>query len=218
LSDASTQSPAVLIGIVGYTPVVDAYPLGPKLMAALEARLAGRDDIAVENMSWGPIHVVQRFQDEGAARPRRLVLVGAASVSSSPGRVRAFRWMGGSLPAQAMQERMYEAVTGIVDIENTLIIGTHFGVWPDEAYCVEVDLAADTFGRMVIADSQGWAGDADLADHLGFSPEAAITELVETAAALALDGPRANVLVEPKSAEEFAKVEPFVRNRIAVPA
>ncbi|MBA3517930.1 MAG: hypothetical protein H0T75_09870 [Rhizobiales bacterium] len=218
MSDASTQSPAVLIGIVGYTPVVDAYPLGPKLMAALEARLAGRDDIAVENMSWGPIHVVQRFQDEGAARPDRLVLVSAASVSASPGRVRAFRWMGGSLPAEAMQERMYEAVTGIIDIENTLIIGAHFGVWPDEAYSVEVDLAADTFGRMVIADSQGWASDWALADHLGFSPEAAIAELAETASMLALHGPKAEVSVEPKSAEEFAKVEPFIRNRIAVTA
>jgi len=99
-----------------------------------------------------------------------------------------------------------------------LIIGAHFGVWPDEAYSVEVDLAADTFGRMVIADSQGWADDRALADHLGFSPEAAIAELAETAAELALHGPRARVSAEPKSAEEFAKVEPFIRNRIAVTA
>ncbi len=51
MSGEAAQSPPVLIAIVGYTPVLDAYPLGPKLMAALEARLAGRDDIAVENMS-----------------------------------------------------------------------------------------------------------------------------------------------------------------------
>lgn len=207
----------VLVGIVGYTPVLDAYPLGPKLMTALQARLAGHD-AAVENMSWGPIHVVQQFQDEGAVRPRRLVLVGAASVCVVPGRVRAFRWMGGSLPAQAMQERVYEAVTGIVDIENTLMIGTHFGIWPDEAYTVEVELAADTFGRMVIADSQGWASDPALADHLGFSPEAAITDMTEMAAALALDGPGASVSAQPKSAGELAKVEPFIRNRIAIQA
>ena len=213
MSGEGAQAPDVLIGIVGYTPVVDAYPLGPKLMAALDARLAGRGGIAVENMSWGPIHIVQRFQDEGAARPRRLVLVGAASVSSSPGRVRAFRWMGGSLPAQVMQERMYEAVTGIIDIENTLIIGAHFGVWPDEAYSVEVDLAADTFGRMVIADSQGWASDATLADHLGFSPADAIAALVDAAVALAVDGAAAQIAVEPKSASSFAKIEPFIRNR-----
>ncbi len=206
---------SVLVGIVGYTPVLDAYPLGPRLMAALQARVVGQD-VAVENMSWGPIHVVQQFQDEGAVRPRRLVLVGAASVSVVPGRVRAFRWMGGSLPAQAMQERVYEAVTGIVDIENTLMIGTHFGIWPDEAYTVEVELAADTFGRMVIADSQGVSA-RDLADELGFSPETAVAELAEMAAALALCGPEAGVSAEPKSADELATVEPFIRNRIAVP-
>ncbi len=208
----------MLVGIVGFTPVLDAYPLGPKLMAALEARLAGRDDIAVENMSWGPVHVVQRFQDEGAAPPDRLVLVGAASVSASPGRVRAFRWMGGSLPAQIMQERMYEAVTGVVDIENTLIIGTHFGVWPEETYSVEVDLAADTFGRLVIADNQGSADDRAFAGELGFSPEAAIAQLAATTVALALDRSDASGVVEPKSALDCAKVEPFARNRIAVTA
>lgn len=212
------MSPSTLIGIVGFTPVLDCYPLGPKLLAALEAGLIGRDDVAIENMSWGPIHIVQRFQDEGAARPRRLVLVGGAAVSLRPGRVRAFRWLGGSPPAQAMQERIYEAVTGIVDIENTLIIGTHFGVWPEETYSVELDLAADTFGRMVIAANQGSADDRALARELGFSPQAAIAQLTKTAVALALDRSEASLGVEAKSALECAKVEPFARNRIAVTA
>ena len=212
------RSPAVLIGIVGFSPVLDLYPLGPKLMVALESELGGRKNVAVENMTWSPIHVVQRFQDEGAPRPDRLILVGASAVCHCPGRVQSFRWMGGRLPDLVMQERIYEAVTGIVDLENTLIVGAHFGVWPDEAFSVEIDLAADTFGRMVIADSQGWANDRALADHLGFSPAAAIAELAETASMLALHGPKADVFVEPKSAEEFAKVEPFIRNRIAVTA
>ncbi len=212
------MSPSTLIGIVGFTPVLDCYPLGPKLLAALETGLTGHDDVAIENMSWGPIHIVQRFQDEGAARPRRLVLVGAAAVSLRPGRVRAFRWLGGSLPAQAVQERIYEAVTGIVDIENTLVIGTHFSVWPEETYSVELDLAADTFGRLVIADNQGSADDRALAGELGFSPEAAIAKLAETTVALALDRSEASVVVEAKSALDCAKVESFARNRIAVTA
>jgi len=212
-----TATLPVLVGIVGYTPVLDAYPLGPKLMAALQAGLVGHDDVTVENMSWGPIHIVQQFQDEGAVRPRRLVLVGAASVSVRPGRVRAFRWMGGSLPAQAMQERVYEAVTGIVDIENTLMIGTHFGVWPDEAYTVEVDLPVDTFGRMVIADSQG-VSRRELETQLGFAPETAIADVAEIAIEFARRGPKARVSAEPKSAAELARVVPFIRNRIAATA
>ncbi len=205
-------SPAVLIGIVGFSPVLDFYPLGPKLMVALESELGGRKNVAVENMTWSPIHVVQRFQDAGARRPDRLILVGASAVCHQPGRVQSFRWMGGRLPDLVMQERIYEAVTGIVDLENTLIVGAHFGVWPDEAFSVEIDLAADTFGRMVIADNEGWASDATLADHLGFSPAAATAALVEATVALAVDGPAAQISVEPKSAASFAKIEPFIRN------
>ena len=207
--------PPVLIGIVGYSPVIDAYPLGPKLMAALQSKVAGRDDVTVENMTWGPIHVVQRFQDEGAVRPRRVVLIGAAATSRVPGRVRGFRWTGGDLSAAAMQERIYEAVTGVVDIENTLVIGSHFKVWPDEIFSVEVDLPADTFGNMVIADSLARKGEGAATDH-GFSPQAVITELAELAATFAIaDGA---TTAEAKSAADCAKVESFTRNRIAVDA
>ena len=211
-----TEDPArvaeVLIGIVGFSPVIDSYPLGPKLMDSLNARLADHPEVAVENMTWSPIHVVQRFQDEGAVRPRRLVLVGVAAVSIAPGRVRGFRWTGGAVPGAAMQERIYEAVTGVVDIENTLIIGSHFQVWPDEVYCVEVDLPADTFGNMVIADSRGGESDSDPA----FAPPAVIAELVETTLALALDA--SDQSAQTKSASDCAAIRPFIRNRMVIDA
>lgn len=201
----------VLVGIVGYTPVLDAYPLGPRLMAALQDGLARVPGGRVENMTWSPIHIVQRFEDAGAERPSRLVLVGAAATSSAPGAVRAFRWKGGTLPAAAVQARIYEAVTGIVDIENTLMIGEHFGVWPRETYTVEVDMAADTFGRMVIADSAGRAGDA-LNAELGFSPASVIAEIARLAVALARSGEAAEVSLRPKSVASLVPVAPFIRN------
>jgi hypothetical protein len=203
-----------LIGIVGYSPVVEAYPLGPRLMVGLERKLGRRSDVVVENMTWSPIHIVQRFQDEGAVRPRRLVLVGAASICEQPGRVRAFQWLGGTLPARAIHERVYEAVTGIVDIENTLMIGTHFEIWPGETYTVEVEFPADTFGRMVIADSLGTSAH-DLADELGFLSKAAIAMLVKTTVALALRGEDSGVPIVPKSAGELVEVVPFIRSTIA---
>lgn len=202
---------ATLVGIVGYTPVLDAYPLGPRLMDGLTRALAG-SAATVENMTWGPIHIVQRFQEADAAPFARLVLVGAASTAPEPGRVRAFRWAGGRLPEADLQERVYEGVTGVVDIENTLAIGDHFGVWPAETFTVEADLPADAFGRMVIADSEGWTDDDALTAHLGFSPEAMRQALVEQAAALALEGARAGVPLTQKSAETFVPVVPFVRN------
>lgn len=201
-----------LIGIVGYSPVLDCYPLGPRLMAALEAgtgRIAGAE---ISNMSWGPIHVVQQFQDPDAERPDRLILIGGAAVSTHPGRVRAYRWTGGSLPAAAVQERVYEAVTGIVDIENTLMIGEHFGVWPSQCFTVEADLPADGFGGMVIADNEGRADDASLHRQFGFSPARVIGSVTEFAVALARSGDQADIPMRPKSAEQLAPVSPFIRN------
>ncbi|WP_270933185.1 hypothetical protein, partial [Falsiroseomonas oryzae] len=110
----------------------------------------------------------------------RVVLVGAAAICRRPGAVAAWRWRGGTLPPVAMQDRIYEAVTGVVDLENTLMIGTQFGIWPEPVWSVEADLPADTFQRMVIAESEGWADDDALAAHLGFSPEAVTTALIET--------------------------------------
>ncbi len=204
--------PEVLIGIVGYTPVIEAFPLGPRLMQRLETAFAGSTTVAIENMTWGPIHVVQRFQDPGAIRPQRLILVGASAICRSPGRVQAFRWQGGRLSDNAMQERIYEAVTGIVDIENTLMIGSHFGVWPDETFTVEIDMAANTFGNLVMADSERRSDDARLSAELGFSPATATGMLADTVIDLAEHGSRSDRAVATKSAETLAHVERFTKH------
>ncbi len=207
------SEPETLVGIVGYTPVLECYPLGPRLMGALEREVGTLPGTRVENLTWSPIHVVQQFQDVGAWAPARIVLVGAAALCERPGRVRAFRWDGGTLPESVVQARVYEAVTGIVDIENTLMIGEHFGVWPAEVYSVEADLQADAFGRMVIADSDGWGDERSLELHLGFSPARVTAELARLAGGLARCGGAGDVELHAKSATLLAPVAPFARNR-----
>ena len=207
---------ARLIGIVGYTPVLDAFPLSARLIKELRRRLPGDGSVAIENMSWGPIHIVQRFQDVETPRLERLVLVGGASVSVKPGRVHAYRWMGGKLPEHAVQERMYEAVTGIVDIENTLVIGEYFGIWPAECFVVEADIPANAFGCMVMADSEKRGDDLSLTRELGFSPLRMQQAIGETAAALAIDGARAGVLLDEKVSTALGPGATFLRNRFAV--
>ena len=119
--------PRVLIGVVGYSPLIDPFPLGPRLMRRLGAGPWREVAAVVENMTWSPIYIVQRFED-GSLAADRLVLVGAAHVCAEPGRITCCHWRGGSLPPAVLQERMYEALTGIVCLDNTLIIGEHFGV------------------------------------------------------------------------------------------
>jgi hypothetical protein len=203
-----------LIGIVGYSPVLDCYPLGPCLMEGLRTRLRKTSFVEVENMTWGPIHIVQRFQAPETRRPDRLVLVGEAPVSRAPGQVTAYRWLGGRLSESAIQERIYEAVTGIVDIENTLAIGEHFGVWPLECYVVEADLPPNCFGRMVIADSEKRSDDAALLADLRFSPRQMVDTIVETCCALALYGEAAPVRLKPKRATALAPGTTFAQIRV----
>lgn len=188
-------------------------------MTDIEAALAGATPaVRVENFTWSPVHVVQRFQTGEMQRPGRVVLVGQAAVSSAPGTVKAFRWRGGQRDNQEMQERIYEAVTGIVDLENTLIIGAHFGVWPEECFTVEADLPADTFGRMVIAENEKVADEKELAGTLGFSSAETRAETVRVAAALAKDGCAADIALADKTAGVLAPVQPFTETHIAVAA
>ena len=98
LTEDHARVAEVLIGIVGFSPVIDSYPLGPKLMDSLNARLADHPEVAVENMTWSPIHVVQRFQDEGAVRPRRQCWSEWRRSASRPGECAAFGGAGEPSP------------------------------------------------------------------------------------------------------------------------
>ncbi len=133
----------------------ESYPLGPHLLEELEAIFGEDPNVILENFTWSPVHIVQRLQGGEMERPDRVILVGLAADTNKPGTVSAHRWIGGSQPEVMVQERIYEAVTGIVDLENTLMIGSYFKVWPTECLTVEVDLAADTFGRLVMAENGG---------------------------------------------------------------
>lgn len=204
----------VLIGVVGFSPLIEAFPLGPGLMRRLEAGPWPDVDAAIENMTWSPIHIVQRFQD-GSLAADRLVLIGAADVCREPGRIACYRWQGGSLPPAALQERVYEAVTGIVCLDNTLLIGEHFAVWPREVFTVELDMWPQTFGEIVMAEAEGAADRASLLTRLGFDPIAAAEQLARLAIRCATGGLRAGVDLLPKSATTVAPHPSFSHTAIA---
>ena len=71
----------ILIGIVGYSPVLDSYPLGPNLMNNLNERDWANMHVDVQNMTWSPIHVTQRLQ-ENKLEFDRVVLVDSVVVNT----------------------------------------------------------------------------------------------------------------------------------------
>ena len=121
-----------IVGIVGYYGFVRGYPLGPELMERLHA-LAWPDDVDIREMNWGPVAIVQDFQAQ-AEKPQRVVLVGALDRGLADGTVSCRRWTGGALDLDAVQRRMFEAVTGVISLDNLLVIGAQFGIWTTDLY------------------------------------------------------------------------------------
>ena len=142
--------PRVVIGIVGYYQFIRGYPLGPELMARLRS-VPWPDGIEIREMNWGPIAIVQDFEASGVTYDR-VVLVGAVDRGLSPGTVSARRWMGGALEPFAVQHRVFEAVTGIISLDNLLVIGAHFGVWPAEVITIEAQLGESSLSDLVLGE------------------------------------------------------------------
>lgn len=194
----------VLVGIVGETPVVDEYPLGPRFAARLRTAHWPCVDVTVANMAWGALHVVQGLEQE--RRYDRAVLVGAVQHGWPFGRVVLGRWLGGTLEPQLLQERIYEAVTGIVSLDNLLMIGAHFRVWPDDLTTVEIELPINLFGDMVLATA---GGRAPCGTTLGFEPAALIERLVDATGDAILNGADAAGR-EPKSVASLTPLRPYL--------
>ncbi|MGQ0601516.1 MAG: hydrogenase maturation protease [Anaerolineales bacterium] len=125
-----------LIAGVGYSNLRD-MSLGP----ILTPQLAAMDwpvDIEVDDLSFGPIAVVQRFQT--LAEPyHRVILFSAVSRGHTPGTVTTYLWEHKLPPPDEIQARIGEAVTGVVGLDNLLIIGEHFGIWPEDIIVIEVE-------------------------------------------------------------------------------
>ena len=132
----------VLVGGVGYRFLRDAS-VGPYVSDTLAGE--ARNGVEVEDLSYHPVGLAQNLQD----RPPydRLVLVSAVRRGREPGSVTTYRWDGVLPSAEKIQERVSEAVTGVVSLDNTLIVCGALGGMPDDVRVVEVEPADDGWGE-----------------------------------------------------------------------
>lgn len=165
---AESRRRRVLIAGVGY-PYLRDLSVGPVLVPELR-RLDWPEEVEVDDWSFNPIAVVQRLEERPGFYDR-FVFISAVVRGREPGQVSCYRWPG-LLPApEEIQQRVGEAVMGVISLDNLLIIGQHFEVFPADVVVVEVE-PVDT----------GWGS--------GFTPcvEAALSEVVATVRRVALDG------------------------------
>jgi hydrogenase maturation protease len=132
--------------------------VGPWVADQLAGARGGR--VEIEDVSYHPVGFSQNLQ--ARARYERVVLVGSVERGRAPGTVDAYRW-DGELPSRdEIQARVSEAVTGVISLDNTLIVCGALGGLPEDVRVVEVE-----------PEDQGW-GD-------GFSPtiEERLPEVLE---------------------------------------
>lgn len=137
----------MLVGGLGYRNLRD-HSLG----ALACDRLRGRswpEGVAVEDLSYSPIAFVQRLQDEPAERrfQRAVVVAGVPRPGRTPATVEAYRWDGVLPGPERVQAAVGEGLTGVISLDNTLIVARHFQVLPGEVLVVEVEPAQEEFGE-----------------------------------------------------------------------
>jgi len=133
-----------LIGGVGYSYLRDGS-LGPLVVAEL-AREAWPDGVLVEDLSYGPIAVMQRLQD--AVPPfDRLVLVAAVRRGRAPGAVTMYRWDHRLPDGPEIQARVAEAVTGVISLDNLLVVVGFFQALPPDVSVLEVEPEDEGWGE-----------------------------------------------------------------------
>ena len=126
----------ILVGGVGYTNLRDRS-IGPLLIERLQAR-SWPADVVVEDVSYGPIDVLFKLQAE--PRGFRLgVFVSAVARGRTEGTVERYVWRAPTPSVDELQERIAEAVTGVVNLENLLQILAHFGALPTRTVVIEVE-------------------------------------------------------------------------------
>lgn len=134
-----------LLGAVGYRNLMD-HSVPFEIIEPLSAEDLG-PNVVVEDLSYNPIAIVQWLEGESPEnRFDRVVLVAAIGRSRPPGAITAYRWDGLLPRDEQVQEAVVEAVTGVIALENTVVIAGYFGVLPRGVAIVEIEPVEHAFG------------------------------------------------------------------------
>ncbi|MBC8647720.1 MAG: hydrogenase maturation protease [Thermoanaerobaculia bacterium] len=128
---------------MGYRLLRD-LSFGPLLIERL-ARESWPDGVELEDLSYGPVGVMHNLD----ARPPydRIVLVGGVKRGRPPGDVLRYAWRRQLPDPDEIQARVAEAVTGVISLDNLLIITTYFDKLPQDVVVIEVEALDEDWGE-----------------------------------------------------------------------
>lgn len=173
-ADASGEPtlPRTYIGGVGYTHLRD-YSVGPLVIERLERRSkmeSWPEAVEVGDLSYDPVKIVH-WLDAEAPPFCRLILVSAAARGRTPGQVTAYRWDQTLPDSEQVQARVAEAVTGVIDVDNLLVVVGALGTPPPEIYVVEIEPLVEAMGGDLTPEVERGAREAEeLARDIALAP------------------------------------------------
>ncbi len=133
----------VFIGGIGYTNLRD-MSVGPVIIPELQ-QLDWPAGVEIDDLGLGgPIAAIHRFRE--APPYERVILVGAVGRSRQPGQIYCYRWDRCLPDREEIQMRVSEAVTGIISLDNLLIVGGFFDIWPPNVVAVEIEPLDENWG------------------------------------------------------------------------
>lgn len=134
----------VLVSGIGYSNLSD-MSFGRVLLSELE-RMQWPPDVRVEDLNFGPIMIYQ-WLEEFPDKFDKAIFVHAAKRGRPPGTLTSYPWRQELPSAAEIQSRIEEAVTGVISLDNLIIICKHFGVLPPDIRIVEIEPENESWGE-----------------------------------------------------------------------
>ncbi|MFN2606809.1 MAG: hydrogenase maturation protease [Acidimicrobiales bacterium] len=139
---APRQSARVLVGGIGL-PWLRDLDFGTQFVRRIED-LDWPPDVLVEDLSYAAHRVLHRLQE---LRPEKVVLVGAMPRDvDPPGTIRRYVLDLTPPSEEEVNDRLGEAVGGIIDLDHTLAVVRYWKGFPEGTVVIEIEPGDRAFG------------------------------------------------------------------------
>jgi len=134
----------ILVAGVGYQHLSD-LSFGSVIVERMQA-LEWPEEVQIEDFGWGPISILHWFEESPGKKFERAIFAGAIERGREPGNLYTYAWLAGKPDPEVVQERISEALTGVISLENLLIIAQHFEALPPDTTVIELEPVEQEWG------------------------------------------------------------------------
>ncbi len=134
----------ILVAGVGYQHLSD-LSFGSVLVERMQM-LEWPEEVQIEDFGWGPISILHWFEESPGRKFERAIFAGAIERGREPGKLYTYAWLADKPDPELVQERISEALTGVIGLENLLIIAHHFDALPADTTVIELEPVEQEWG------------------------------------------------------------------------